>query len=808
MQTVNKLDQKELNSEMQTIGLGRFRQRNESAKNRDAELETAYGQRLMRASLPVFAKQVESWLLSLAGYKNSARYQLDVVELDAKLIAFVTVKGVLDSITKKKPLSSAAHFVGARVEDECRCSFLLTNNEEKGSGILLGVKKRNGRAAKLRHLRSSMKNEATKGLMDYWVSWSHRDKLNCGLNLVEILRTSTSLIEYVNLSNGKRKKRSTRFVTATKETLDWIEQYNEYKELIEPFWLPTVELPEPWENVFSGGYDTRGTSLPKLPFIKTSNMDYLRSIEGAIKEPMEATNLIQQTPWRVNERVLDVMKHCWGNSITVGDLPDREDEPLPPVPSDFENSEQSSKAWKQAAAQVYDRRVSKISRRLLVSKLLYIADKLVGNRFFYPSHVDFRGRVYNIPSFLGIQGPDMSRGLLHFSRSEKINNDEDAFWLGIQGANTFGNDKVTLEERFSWAKDYANTVDRIASDPLGNKEWMEADSPWQFLAWCFEWADYCATGRVKSRLPVNMDASNNGLQILSMLMRDEYGCHATNVTPTDTPSDIYGVVADRVIEKLRADPSNPIAFDWLSFGIDRKLAKRPTMVWPYGGTFYSCQAYVDDWFKDSIRKEGKISPFQDSVHYAATGYLSKHLWASINEVLIKPKECMKWLQDIAGKLAKEDKPVSWVTPTGFPVLQSYHNSTSQNVSSKINGEATHVKWYSDADSVSLRRQKQGISPNYVHSLDASALTRSVIAANMEGIYDFSMIHDSYGTHSNKCSTFGRVLRNSFSELFSENLLDDFMMQVLDANPRLDILPPPKFGNADISKVIDSKYFFC
>ena len=806
---MSEVTQKDLNVDMETIGLGRFRQRNESAKKRDAEIETGYGQRLMRASLPLFAKQVDSWLMELAGYKNSARYQMDVVELDSKLVAFVTVKAVLDSITKKKPLSSVAHFVGARIEDECRCSFLLRNNETKGGGILLGVKKRNGRAAKLRHLRSSMKNEAKKGLMDYWVAWSHRDKLNCGLNLVERLRTSTSLIEYVNLANGKRKKRSTRFVTATKETLEWIEQYNEYRELIEPFWLPTVELPEPWENVFKGGYNTRGTSLPTVPFIKTSNMEYLRGINGSLPEPMEATNLIQQTPWRVNGRVLEVMKHCWEHSVPIGDLPNREDEPLPPVPSDFETNEEANKLWKQSAARIYDRRVSQISRRLLVSKLLFIADKLKTSRFFYPSQVDFRGRIYNIPSFLGIQGPDMSRGLLTFSRPELINNDEDAFWLGVQGANTFGHDKVTLEERFSWAKDFSDTADRIASDPLGHIEyWREADSPWQFLAWCFEWAEYASTGRIKSHLPVNMDASNNGLQILSMLMRDEYGCHATNVTPTDTPSDIYSVVSDKVIERLKSDNATPIAHDWLSFGIDRKLAKRPTMVWPYGGTFYSCQAYVDDWFSDSLRKEGKISPFQDSVRHAATGYLSKHLWASINEVLIKPKECMKWLQEVAATLAKENKPISWVTPTGFPVLQSYKNSTSQNVSSNINGVATHVKWYTDADTISVRRQKQGISPNFVHSLDASCLTRSVLAANAEGIYDFSMIHDSYGTHSNKCHLFGSVLRNVFSEIFSKNLLDDFMMQVLTDNPRLEIPLPPISGDADITQVKDSKYFFC
>ena len=802
-----ELTQKDLNRDMESLGLGRYRQRNESAKNRDAELETRYGQRLMRASLPAYAKVIDDWKVQVDGYKNNARYQLDCQTLHSKLLAFVAIKAVLDSITKRKSLASLSHYVGARIEDECRCKFLLENNEEKGSGILLGAKRKKGKSAKQRHLRSSMKGEAEKGLMDYWDSWAHRDKLNCGLHFVELLRVSTSLIEYVYIVGDKRSKRPSRYVTATKETLEWIENFNNHRELLEPFWLPTIELPRPWENVWDGGYDTAGTALPKLPFIKTPNMEYLRSIEGELVEPMKATNLIQQTPWAVNGKVLDVMKHCWENNVEVGDLPCREDEPLPPIPTDFKTNPESNKRWRQQSARIYAHRVSTTSRRLLVAKVLYVADKLLGNRFFYPSQVDFRGRIYNVPAFLGIQGPDMSRGLLQFSRPERLKDDK---WLAIQGANTFGNDKVTLEERVEWARGFANTADAIACDPTRNTEWMQADDPWQFLAWCFEWAEYCAKGSLNSYLPVNMDASNNGLQILSMLMRDEYGCLATNVLPTDTPADIYGVVADKVIERLKKDveDNNPIAFDWLKFGINRKLAKRPTMVWPYGGTFYSCRAYVDEWYADTLRKTKCNNPFSEDLRYKATGYLARHTWDSINEVLIKPKECMQWLQNIAKLLASKKLPIKWVTPSGFPVLQDYKKTSTQHVQSFINGEATHVKWHADTDQLSGRRQKQGISPNFVHSLDATALTKSVISANERGIYDFSMIHDSYGTHASNCDLFGEVLREEFADIFSVDLLQNLKYQIEQQHTTIDISEPPRYGNADISKVCNSTYFFC
>jgi DNA-directed RNA polymerase len=795
---------------MQELGLGRYRSRNESAKNRDAELETRYGQRLMRASLPLYSKAIEDWYTKLIAQKNKARYQLDIIELPSKLVAFVSVRSVLDSITKKKPLSSVAYYVGARIEDEARCAFLLEHNTEKGSGILLGAKKRKGKQAKIRHLRSSMKHEADKELMRKWNPWAHRDKLNAGLHLVELLRMNTDLIEYVFLTDNKKKKRPTRYVTATKETLSWIENFNNHRELLEPFWLPTVELPRAWESVWEGGYDTKDTSLPLLPFIKTTNMEYLRSIKGKLEEPMEAVNLIQQTPWTVNEKVFDVMKWAWENSIEVGDMPSREDESLPPLPSDFKTNPVANKRWRSMAARIYQHRASTVSRRLLVAKLFYVAKKLVGNRFFYPSQVDFRGRVYNVPAFLGIQGADMSRGLLHFHRPAKIKSEEAARWLAIQGANTYGNDKVTLDERVRWAHDFANTADDIASDPKRFTYWLRADKPWQFLAWCFEWAEYCSTGKVNSQLPVNMDASNNGVQILSMLMRDREGGLATNVLPTDKPADIYGVVSDKVIAYLNIDRENgnPIAGDWLSFGVDRKLAKRPTMVFPYGGTFYSCRDYVDDWYQDTLRKTKCDNPFSEQVRYKATGYLAKLTWRAVNEVLVKPKECMAWLQHVAYELAKKGRPVEWVTPSGFPVLQHYTLTQTQNVSSHINGEATHVKWHSDTDKLAPRRQKQGISPNFVHSLDACALTKSVIQANQHGIYDFAMIHDSYGTHANNCDLFGDVLRGVFRDMFTLDLLGNLRHQVTKRHPDIAIKPPPPYGAMKVGDVIKSEYFFC
>lgn len=798
------LSQHELNKDMTKLGVGRYQSKVESARQRDAELQTQYGQRLMRGALPKLYKGIEDWQKSITN-PNKARYQIDCIPLDPKVIAFISIKAILDSITKKKPLSGVAHNLGARMEDELRCRFLVEANPNKGKGILLGAVKRKGEKQKVRHVRSSMKHETQKGLMEEWKPWAHRDKLNMGLQMTELVRVTTGIIEYVYIL-GSGKKRPTRYVAPTKETMEWIEKYNDYKEFIEPFWLPTVDLPKNWTNVWDGGYDQSNTYLPKVPFIKSPNMEYLRSIKGALPEPMEACNLIQQTPWTVNTRVLSSMKWCWENNLVVGGLPSRENEDLPPVPIDFKENKEANTEWRRQAAKIYRGRVATMSRRLLVAKILYIADKLAGNRFFYPSQLDFRGRIYNIPAFLGIQGPDISRGLIQFNRPEKIKKDSDVRWLAIQGANTFGNDKLSLDERVNFANHYTKTAIKIASDPTTHLEWTETDEPFQFLAWCFEWAQLHNTGKLNSCLPVNMDASNNGLQILSMLMRDEHGAYSTNVLQTDEPQDLYRVVSDKVIEKLRTE-NTEIGRKWLSFGIDRKLSKRPTMVFPYGGTFYSCRAYVDEWYQDKLKSKRVTNPFSEMERYTVTGYLSKLTWQSINEVLDKPTQCMTWLKQVAKLIAKTNQGIQWTTPTGFPVQQDYKKTIAQTVTTKLGGQGTHIKWHAESDEISSKKAQQGISPNFVHSLDASALTKSVIKANEEGIYDFAMIHDSYGTHANKCDVFSKVLRESYYELFSVDLLQDFLRQVTIQHPHIDFPEIPTYGNADISQVLQSKYFF-
>ena len=66
---------------------------------------------------------------------------------------------------------------------------------------------------------------------------------------------------------------------------------------------------------------------------------------------------------------------------------------------------------------------------------------------YFPYQVDFRGRKYTVSSFLTPQGTEYAKALLTFANALPIENQDQANWLAIHGANCAGVDKLTLDER-------------------------------------------------------------------------------------------------------------------------------------------------------------------------------------------------------------------------------------------------------------------------------------------------------------------------------------------------------------------------
>ena len=65
-----------------------------------------------------------------------------------------------------------------------------------------------------------------------------------------------------------------------------------------------------------------------------------------------------------------------------------------------------------------------------------------------------------------------------------------------------------MANRVKWARENHELINRIASDPIRNKEWRTADEPWCFLAACIEYKQCVIDGtKPTSGLPIGIDAT-------------------------------------------------------------------------------------------------------------------------------------------------------------------------------------------------------------------------------------------------------------------------------------------------------------
>jgi DNA-directed RNA polymerase len=578
---------------------------------------------------------------------------------------------------------------------------------------------------------------------------------------------------------------------------------------MQPVALPMVVRPRRWRNLRTGGYLR---PIRRQQLVRNSRASSGAALEAAdLTLVYEAVNHIQETPWRVNRRVLDVMREAWEGGGQLGGLPPREDYPLPPKPVDIETNEEARKEWKWRATEVYDQNAQLFSHRLEVHQRLWVAEKFADEAaIWFPHALDFRGRAYPIPA-TGIhpQAEDGGKALLEFAHGLPLGK-SGAYWLAVHIANLFGVDKVSFADRVQWTYDHAAQIIDSAVDPLdGSRFWTTADSPWMALAAILDFAGYLQHGEAYvSHLPVPLDGSNSGLQHFSALLRDPTGAAAVNLVPAPTPSDIYAEVARRAQARVDSEgDGDPRAAVWKG-RVSRKIAKRPTMTYVYSATRYGVQDMIVQTLKE-LDADGE--PYLgEADNYEAANYLSYIMFDAIAEVVSAATNAMEWLRSVARVASNGGSPLTWTTPDGFPVSQAYRQPAGQRVEVHWRGAKLSLTLMGDSADLSSRSQANGIAPNYIHSLDAAHLRALARAAKAAGIDYLGVVHDSFATHAARTDDLARLLRETFVEQYQEDLLTRFRDEVatsLAPEWAAALADPPKAGTLDLEDVRHSSYLF-
>ena len=487
----------------------------------------------------------------------------------------------------------------------------------------------------------------------------------------------------------------------------------------------------------------------------------------------------------------------------VGTLPSAEDIALPPKPPNIETDREARVAWKRKAATIWERNIKTRSKRIAAMQIITTGKRYGDETFYYPHQLDFRGRVYTVPHPLTVQGSDLCRGLLQFSESLPIGTDEAARWLAIHGANSFGIDKVSFADRVQWSIDNTKDIQRCVEDPYHNRWWLEADDPWQFLRWSHDWMGLQDHGfSYKSSLPISVDQTCSGLQHYAALLRDPISGKSTNLVPSSLPNDIYSDVAKEVTKKIQERMDEEFASLWLRFGVDRSVLKRIVMTTPYGSKKYSHRTFI----VDAINDKGS-HPFGDRIPEAAQ-WLANVTWDTMGEVVIAARVGMEWLRNVARVVVKSKQALKWVSPIGFPVEQNYEAMQSRQIRLSL-GDGSSCKATLRVPAKNRTpdavRQINGIAPNVIHSLDATVLLLAVVKAKKAGIHSIGVVHDSFSVHACHVPTLGKLIRESFVEVYRSDVLQDLSKQFQSQTDKA-IPDVPPYGGLDIEGVLESSYF--
>lgn len=774
------------------------------------------------------------------------------------MASLIALRTIFDAISSERTgVTGLAMAIGQTVEHEAKVRMWEALEPELFYDMQAFLKRTDAtsthrRAVSIHHFN---KHLADGKFAQGWTPWGPEVHFRVGAALIDTVVRATGWFAIEDdpfHTFRKGQKHGPKKVLAAKPGLvDWLEDALERDGLLDPEFKPTVVPPKRWEGTRNGGYWTPYVRTPRLIRFKVSQLDQRdRAADEyeALDMPEEfaAIHVLQETPWRVNRKVLDVVRRAMLEDHGLAGLPIQQASETFEAPEDIAADPEALRQWKREAAAKYRADIKRVSKVAAAKRTQRIALEYAEfERFYFPHMMDFRGRKYPIPVGLQPQGDDLARGLLEFADGQAITEENEGHnWLAVHLASAWGHDKWTYAQRIDWVLDNEALFRRIAADPFANTEWAvtkgpgKVDKPWQALAAVFDWVAFLEHGfGYVSHTAVSLDGTCNGIQHLAAMTRDASLGDQVNLLPAEAPRDIYKHVArclQPILEQLEEDGglSGEHATYWLNLcarDLPRDLTKRQVMVLPYGGTRDSYFTYTREWLdkNDPVQtaslgaEEAKAILTQRTQRVT---FMTNLLWEAVNEVADGAMTVMKWLQKTAKHATEANQPIFWVTPSGFVVRHFYGRQIEKQIRVLLDGTAYQLAVRTTTKELDIKSQLQGIAPNFVHSLDAAALTKTIQLCAAEGITSLTAVHDAYGTHAASMWRLYEHLRTGFVEVHTVDVLASFReacAEVLRAvliergtdpleaaqivDERLD--PVPARGDLDLSDVMRSEYFF-
>lgn len=863
MQTLSQTEdtlltaQRDIETRASKDGYDRYIKQQDSTVSNLGGHAAAEAVKLIRGSIPLVAEKISAWVAENDhGGRGRRHFALSTLKrFDPDLLAFLTLNCVFAGITQEHQVVSIQTAIGGQVEAEVMGMDLEEAQGRKVANRIKAKVASNGSYSQ----RKRIFNKLAKEHLPEHQPWSQEHKVRIAEPLLNAaLLGLPDLFELTTLPVGVNNRQT--LIRLTDEGVKTMANLRESMAWMAPIHRPMVVPPRPWTGMDTGCYyEPRTARTVKL--VRTYNKDHKDLIRKAIEDGtmnhvLNAVNAIQSTAWAINRDIYELVKWCFETGQQVSGIVPNSLMAIPPkIDADAWEvmGPRDRKKHRMDLAARHEHNRGIVSEQAVLLRDLETAKELLDYASFWlPHNLDFRGRVYPVPHF-NHQRADPIKAMFQFSEGKPLG-EFGAGWLSIHLANCGDFNKISKAEfadRLDWVEDNEDLILSVGNDPKGTVSiWKEADSPFMFVAACIDYARWVASGRSDdyvSHLAVALDGSNSGLQHYAAALRAKDEASLVSLTPCTKPADLYQTVADQVAVAVAEEAvDNPIAAKCLEAGITRSLVKRNVMTFAYSSEQFGFRQQLmedlmrplnDEVFKGSREANPYAVLRKDSEDldggFTASGYLAAKIWKAVTATVTKATEGMDFFKKVASTLAHEKLPLVWTTPLGLPVVHRYSVWETKRVALTLYDRAMpvvdatyHAKVTEDGkvmrrveinmrtaptDRIDKDKARSAVAPNVIHSMDGSHLMLTVLNAAYEGLTDFALIHDSFGTHAGSTHRFFQIIRESFVEMYDnycpfEEVMD-YALSVLSPEGAERLPQLPTKGDMDLSEVLEAEYAF-
>lgn len=427
--------------------------------------------------------------------------------------------------------------------------------------------------------------------------------------------------------------------------------------------------------------------------------------------------------------------------------------------------------------------------------------------FYHPLFLDWRGRIYTKTNLLSYQSNELAKSLIMFKEGFILNENGYKHLL-VYAANCYGKDKDSFTNKLEWAKLNLNNIIDIES-----KFWLTAEQPLLFLTAALELKNYIKDpNNFKSRLPIFVDATCNGLQHLAAMVNDVNLAKYVNLLKSscdDIPNDIYGemavkikhniskVIKQKIFNKKTGELEDFSKLENLH--ITRSFIKRGIMTIAYGVTVKGvCEQLISSQFdrvSDTKRVYSLNNPEFGNTNLVFSYKEIFKLSEIIHDVLFDSypslRELVKYLNAITYFIhsLKMGIPVIWKTPNGLNIEQKYMKTEKKEYKYSILGKVKTLELTVKKDTISFRKQNLGVVPNLIHSMDASNISLLVESfSKLIDNFQLLTIHDCFASHANHIELLSFHVKSAFLFIYkNQNFIKDYHKETISYLKNLGLI---------------------